>query len=199
MRTLPIALAYADPDVMLSNSALISAMTHWDPQAEVWCAVYCLWIREILTGSDLNSAWQTALNDANAYAELGRRDERSPGPSPLPPDFWYRLRYVTDLSCDNLLPSGYAGYAVECLEAAVWLCLNGSSYEETVTLAVNLAGEADTIAAVAGGAVGAYWGVQAIPERWLKDLHERDRIVQTSFQLAALHGTPPGPTSYVDS
>src|SRR4051812_25514573 len=39
MRTLPVALGYADSEEMLRQSARLSAMTHWDPQAEVGCAV----------------------------------------------------------------------------------------------------------------------------------------------------------------
>src|SRR5437773_4009630 len=35
MRTLPVALAYVDADRMLRQSARLSAMTHWDPQAAV--------------------------------------------------------------------------------------------------------------------------------------------------------------------
>ena len=37
------------------------------------------------------------------------------------------------------------------MEAATWCCLHSESFGEAVVQAVNLAGEADTMAAVAGG------------------------------------------------
>jgi ADP-ribosyl-[dinitrogen reductase] hydrolase len=52
--------------------------------------------------------------------------------------------------------------------------------------AVNLGGEADTIAAVAGGAAGACWGQAALPARWREALHDRERIERIATRLAAL-------------
>lgn len=57
---------------------------------------------------------------------------------------------------------------VECLEAAVWCCLHGDSLETILVDVVNLAGESDTMAAVAGGATGACYGAAAIPRCWLE-------------------------------
>src|SRR6185437_918247 len=57
MRTLPVALAYPAKDEMLRQSARLSAMTHWDPEAESCCAVYCLWVRSLLEGKPMKLAW----------------------------------------------------------------------------------------------------------------------------------------------
>ena len=43
-----------------------------------------------------------------------------------------------------------------------------------------------TLAAVAGGAVGARFGVRAIPARWLEALRQRERIEQVARGLYAL-------------
>ncbi len=91
MRTLPVALAYPDVEVMLTASARISAMTHWDPQAEACCATYCLWVREILYGVDPRAAWATALDLGREVATAGQRSPDTPGPTPLPDSFWSRL------------------------------------------------------------------------------------------------------------
>src|SRR5439155_6442370 len=68
-------------------------------------------------------------------------------------------------------------------EAAAWCCLHTGSLEETLVRAVNLGGEADTIAAAAGGAAGAAWGDEAIPERWLERLHQREEIEKVAARL----------------
>src|SRR5438067_1306356 len=80
---------------------------------------------------------------AQSAADLGSLSPDTPGPAPLPPGFWERLAAVETKSYDQLQPSGYAGYIVDCLEAAAWCCLSADSLEETLILAVNLAGEAD--------------------------------------------------------
>ncbi len=184
MRTLPVALAYHDEAAMLRASARLSAMTHWDPQAEVCCAAYCLWAHALLSDQDIHDAWHGALDRAQAIHSEPTPD--TPGMEPLPPNFWSRLSSIESLTYDRLQPSGYAGYVVECLEAAVWCCLHAATLEEALVQAVNLAGEADTIAAVAGGAAGAYWGPDALPERWLTKLHQRDRLEDTARCLADL-------------
>jgi ADP-ribosyl-[dinitrogen reductase] hydrolase len=188
MRTLPVALAYADPATMLRTSARVSAMTHWDPQAEVCCAPYCLWVQALLAGEPIDEAWQAALEAAHGVADRGSLAPDTPGPAPLPAGFWDRLTRVEGLEYAQLQPSGYAGYVVECLEAAAWSCLNAAGPEEAIVLAVNLAGEADTIAAVAGGAAGAASGPAALPARWLEKLHQSQRIEATARGLAQHRG-----------
>ena len=189
MRTLPVALAYDDRETMLRQSARISSMTHWGPQSEVCCAVYCLWVRELLQGQPLRDGWHTALAAAQEVAQRGNLAPGTVGPAPLPAGFWERLENIESLRYEQLQPSGYAGYVVECLEAAVWCCLNADSLEEALVLVANLAGEADTIGAVAGGAAGAHWGSEAIPPRWADTLYRRAHLKQIAMQLAQLRRT----------
>jgi ADP-ribosylglycohydrolase len=186
MRTLPVALAYPDGERMLAMSARISAMTHWDPQAEVCCAAYCLWVRHLLAGAPMGEAWEQALVESCAVAEQGASTDDTPGTAPLPPGFWERLEAIPSLRYEQLQPSGYAGYVVECLEAAVWCCLKGDSLETILVDVVHLAGESDTMAAIAGGAAGACYGASAIPQRWLKTLYQREWLEKVSERLSVL-------------
>ncbi len=185
MRTLPTALGYPLGEEMLRQSARLSAMTHWDAQAEVCCGIYNFWISYLLAEMPAAQAWELALKHARHLPYFGFE---TPGPSPLPSDFWKRLADAPALSYDKLQPTGYAGYVVECLEAAVWCVLNCESYEDAMVHAVNLAGEADTIAAVAGGAAGALWGEEAIPQRWLDQLFERQLIENIAEALLEMRG-----------
>ncbi|BCM89428.1 ADP-ribosyl-[dinitrogen reductase] glycohydrolase [Abditibacteriota bacterium] len=205
MRILPVALAFSDREEMLRHSALHSAMTHFDSQAEVCCALYCLWVSRLLDGQEKCAAWYDALSDAQ---KLKHFDARTPGPKPLPSKFWSRMANIESLTLNQLQPSGYAGYVVECLEAAVWCVLNFDSFEETLVQIVNLAGEADTMGAVAGGAAGAIYGHDAIPERWLAPLHQRADLHQLARYLFMLRehlrsygkpGLPPFSFDWLDS
>ncbi len=69
-----------------------------------------------------------------------------------------------------------SGYVVDTLEAAVWCVLTTQSYRECVLKAVNLGGDTDTVAAIAGGLAGALYGYDAIPTEWLDTLKRREYI-----------------------
>ena len=56
-------------------------------------------------------------------------------------------------------------------------------YEEVVTFAVNLGGDADTLGAMAGAIAGALHGEEAVPSRWSELLEHRDRIVAAADRL----------------
>ena len=75
------------------------------------------------------------------------------------------------------------GQAWTCLESALWCFFNTSSFEEGVLLAVNLGDDTDTTAAVFGQLAGAFYGQQAIPQKWLDGLWDRETISQLADQL----------------
>jgi ADP-ribosylglycohydrolase len=66
------------------------------------------------------------------------------------------------------------GYVVDTLEAALWCLLNTDDYKSAVLKAVNLGGDTDTVAAVAGGLAGIYYGYDSIPAAWLRQFPRVD-------------------------
>jgi len=54
--------------------------------------------------------------------------------------------------------------------------LQPKSYKNTVTYAISLGGDTDTIASMAGAISGAYLGIEAIPQEWRAKLENRDYI-----------------------
>ena len=75
------------------------------------------------------------------------------------------------------------GYVVDTLEAALWCLLNTKDYKSLVLKAVNLGDDTDTVAAVAGGLAGIYYGLEEIPEEWLLKLQNREYLeeIATDF------------------
>ncbi|MBO4304900.1 MAG: TIGR02452 family protein [Lentisphaeria bacterium] len=69
-----------------------------------------------------------------------------------------------------------SGWAVSTLHAALWALETTKSFEEGMIAAVNLGGDADTIGAVFGQIAGALYGYDAIPERWLSAIKDREKI-----------------------
>jgi len=75
-----------------------------------------------------------------------------------------------------------SGYVIHTIEAAIWCFLNSGSYTETVLKAVNLGGDTDTIAAIAGGLAGTFYGFNKIPALWLKEI-ARMRELEKLFEF----------------
>ena len=80
-----------------------------------------------------------------------------------------------------------SGWAVSTLQAALWAFETTSSFEEGMIAAVNLGGDADSIGAVYGQIAGAYYGYDAIPERWLAAVKDRECVNSLIEDLIKIH------------
>jgi ADP-ribosyl-[dinitrogen reductase] hydrolase len=76
-----------------------------------------------------------------------------------------------------------SGYVLHTLEAAFWAVHAADNFAAAVLTAVNLGGDADTVAAVTGQIAGALWGYSAIPEEWLATLAQRERLERLGLRL----------------
>jgi ADP-ribosyl-[dinitrogen reductase] hydrolase len=166
MRTAPVALAYLDGEAALVEAArAVSELTHYDPEAGDACVLWCCAIRHaILTG----------LLDARIglqYIDIGRRD------------LWASRLNVAEAS----QPSDFTnnGWVVEALQAA-WSAIATTPIPQddpakrvfrvdhlrlTLDTAVRGGGDTDTVAAIAGGLLGATYGASAVPAEWRRLLH----------------------------
>ena len=78
-----------------------------------------------------------------------------------------------------------SGYVIHTLEAALWAVGTTTTFEEALTLAVNLGEDADSVGAVTGQLAGALYGTSSIPERWLHPLAWREKITGLADDLVA--------------
>ena len=62
---------------------------------------------------------------------------------------------------------------IETIEAAMWCLLNTDNLKDCLLKAVNLGYDTDTVAAVAGGLAGLYYGFSSIPEEWLDKIQKK--------------------------
>ncbi len=82
-----------------------------------------------------------------------------------------------------------SGWSVSTLQAALWAFENSKTFEDGMIAAVNLGGDSDSIGAVYGQIAGAYYGFDAIPERWMVKIKTADQVnslienlIQTKFE-----------------
>jgi ADP-ribosyl-[dinitrogen reductase] hydrolase len=61
--------------------------------------------------------------------------------------------------------------------------MHAKSAEMAILSAVNLGGDADTVGACCGALAGAFWGLDALPERWRSGLERYDELARLAGQL----------------
>lgn len=79
------------------------------------------------------------------------------------------------------------GYVVDTLQTVFHWFFKGRSFEECIVGTVNQGADADTTGAIGGMLAGAYYGMDGIPQRWLKKMDKKviSEIEVLSGQLVA--------------
>ncbi len=185
MRIAPVGAFYANDLPMLKKAARLSGeVTHCGALAQDGCTLQALAVGlAVRAGS--TKGFDRGFDKAGFLKELAAAAREEVHVR--------RLRKVEELLQGS--PSIYEvikaiGNTVEVqnsVPTAIYCFLRSpDNFEETVSYAVCLGGDADTIGAMAGAISGALNGVEAIPSRWLDGLEERERISGLADKLFEL-------------
>ena len=187
MRIAPIGFFYFDSIEELKAAALLSSrITHTHSEALAGAVAQAGAVAKALALSiegksvrsdgflehiallveDLDHAFSQRLRSLKGLRPASREE------------FFYQV--LTRFSCNVK--------SIEAVPPAIASFLFSSSFEEAVVNGVNLGGDTDTIGAMAGAVAGAYYGLKAIPERWLDVLENgakgRDYVIHLAFEAA---------------
>ena len=79
-------------------------------------------------------------------------------------------------------------YVVDTMQTVFHYFFRTRDFEECLIGTVNQGGDADTTGAIAGMLAGAYYGVEAIPKRWLKKMDKKllDEVRELAEKLVSL-------------
>ena len=157
MRTAPVALAYLDDEAaMVAAARAISELTHFDPDAADACVLWCCAIRHAVLTAELDVRIGLGRMDPSRQALWTQRIEEA----------------------ERVRPAGIPnnGWVVAALQAA-WSAIHGSDGDgpahvrDGLDAAVRAGFDTDTVAAIAGGLLGAAYGASAVPLQWRALLH----------------------------
>lgn len=159
MRTAPVAIAYLDDEgAMVQAARAISGLTHFEADA-----------------ADATVLWCSAIRHAVLTTELDARI----GLHHLDPDrraLWSQRLVEAEASRPADFPKN--GWVVGALQAAwsaiVTTAADGRGPEHLrrgIDAAVRSGNDTDTVAAIAGGLLGAAYGASAVPLQWRTLLH----------------------------
>lgn len=144
-----------------------SSLTHAHRRSLMACGIYSSIIFELLKKQNKDSIYIGIKNAHKFYIKKTEFLEELKNYDRL---FKADFR---DLKCSEINSSGYV---VDSLEAAVWCVLTTNTFEECVLSAVNLGGDTDTIASIAGGLAGILYGLEGIPDEWKEKLLKKEYI-----------------------
>jgi ADP-ribosyl-[dinitrogen reductase] hydrolase len=168
MRLAPIPMAYRnDPIKAIHFAAESSRITHGAAAAIDACKFYATLIVAALDGCPKEDLLNPLMYPGELVPEIREIANGS-----------YKQRNPPEIIG--------SGYVVRSLEAALWAFYRSSTFAEGALLAANLGDDADTTAAVVGQLAGSFYGVDAIPAKWLAKLAMRERIEQLANELLAL-------------
>ena len=152
MRILPLALIPSS----MNDINNVSSLTHAHEISRQACRLYVATAEQLLKGRPISCClnyssgiWVKEFSQIPKIYKLNRDEIRS------------------------------TGYVVDTLEAALWCVYHTNSYRDCVLTAVNLGGDTDTIAAVAGGLAGIIYGCggkNGIPDEWIEQIVRKEWI-----------------------
>lgn len=164
MRILPVAMLpdNGDKQAKIQN---VAHLTHAHFISDFACMIYTAIVENLMKGSPNDVAvlagiqrYKEQLDNVSMLSEFGKLEQIE----------WLERTFVKS-----------SGYVVDTLEAALWCFLNTETYRDCVLAAVNLGEDTDTVAAVAGGLAGIYYGTGGevgIPESWIEQIARKDWI-----------------------
>jgi ADP-ribosyl-[dinitrogen reductase] hydrolase len=158
MRGFPLGIFYPSPAVY-EVSLACSQISHFDPVAAHCSAWLNVMVSDMCRGVSRSKAYRHARSlctHDEVHAVLGNYEN-----------------YPLDPSLD----------AVLCSHAALVSFMHARTLEGAILSAINLGGDADTVGACCGALAGAYWGFDAVPERWRNELEDCDYILHLAELL----------------
>lgn len=155
MRVAPVALYALGDEELLSRLALEQArLTHNHPLSDAACVTVAIMIQRALLGTPLRGVRAAADDLSERHPEF--RFEGYEGEA--------------------------TGYVADTLRTVFRAFFTTGTFEDCLVRVVNRGGDADTTGAIAGAIAGAYYGLDSIPGRWLRDL---DAVIREELEEAA--------------
>jgi len=195
MRAAPIGLARAhDFNALRLDAALSAIPTHADGMAVASaCAVafaVAYLLRVPVGALDPSSFVAAVVRSLDGIPDPGH-PERRLGAGRLNVRLSERIAEIPDfldVSWQEAMQRTWNGaFVLESLPAAFWFFLAyRDDPEEAIVRAASAGFDCDTVASMTGNLIGAYHGLEALPERWREDVEYYDELIGLADGLLEL-------------
>lgn len=161
MRMAPVALYTLGDGVALSRCTIEQAhLTHNHPLSDAACLAIGSMVQKAILGCNRFDLHELTRELVADYASFRFNNYRGNASS----------------------------YVVDTMQTVFNFIFTTASFEECLIGVVNQGGDADTTGAIAGMIAGAFYGLEAIPVRWLKKLNRdvREEVEEQAVRLVKL-------------
>ena len=168
MRNTPVALtALGDRELVAERAQEVTSLTHAHRNSVAACVIWSLAIEEAITTSDPNDPfdWEAAVRRGLDHVADNRRE---------------RWTEIIDEAVEGP-PERFNknGWVVTAFQAALSTIIHTpvpdndppAHLRDSLVAAVRIGDDTDTVAAIAGGLLGARWGASAVPDEWWQLIH----------------------------
>lgn len=157
MRTAPVVLAHLDDRARLAEAATrVAHLTHHGDEPAQSCVLWCESIRVAVVDGVIDfHAGLDLLVPAARDSWRARIDEAIAGPP------------------QRFNPNGYTVSALQAAIAAISAteATDGEHLPAALDAAIRIGNDTDTVAAIAGGLLGARYGASSVPQNWRDAVH----------------------------
>lgn len=170
MRILPVCLQVKQGNYHIEDAIQriheTSVLTHAHKRSLIACGMYYFIVSAILDGKEMFiERIQKGIDEAfRFYAQEPELE------------YYTRVRNLQEFRHVEREQISSSGYVIDTFEAVIWCLITTETFKECLLKAVNLGLDTDTIAAIAGGLAGLYYGYKEIPQEWLEVIKERERL-----------------------
>lgn len=176
MRMLPVGFLTLDLPLEQRYKWCVSfsSLTHANQLNFICCFIYVELMVGLLSGLSFDSAYEQTKCSVAELNEKGYLRMLDLG----------KLTRILNPGLGNLPIAEIHGrtFVVHTLEAVIWTILNRNDYKSTISLAVALGDDTDTIAALAGGLCGLIYE-NPFPHEWMEHLKNIDLLMSISSKF----------------
>jgi ADP-ribosylglycohydrolase len=176
-RVAPLGLRFDHPEDVFRQGAEAAAITHGHFTSSISAGAFACLInilrREVIEISE-------AVKKILAIVRVHENHEETSS----------ALELALELANDYTLPPHLAisklgkGYmSEEALAISTYCALKARNFKDGILLAVNHAGNSNSVGSITGNILGLVHGLQGVPENWLTELEFRDEIVEIASDL----------------
>lgn len=152
-------------------AAEICRLTHADPRCVGSCAIVSLMVHSLV--------YKDEILPIETLVKIGNRYDKRIEP-------YLRMSWENSLDALVLDDESTMGYTLKTMSAGLWSLYHCSSFEDGLLAVANAGGDADTNGAVAGSLLGARFGYENIPERFIKGLARGNVLEEKAESLLSV-------------
>ena len=176
MRMAPVGLMFDDPEKAFHFGCRLAALTHGHPTGFLAAGTFSAIISLILFGAPLVEAIEESVRILKSY-KSHQETQRAIGDAvdvvgKQPPE------------PETIETLGAGWIAEEALAISLFCSLTAQDdFEKGLLLSVNHSGDSDSTGSITGNIMGALYGLESIPEKWLNPLELMSLITETATDL----------------